>query len=102
MPALGQAAGDGHAVGLLDQLGIIGEKCLKLLGRDLGAALEQLGLVAVVEDGDAGTALARDGREAVRDVVGVHQAAEVRARMSTKEARRKHVIAQLNEHAADV
>ena len=100
--ALGQGAGDGHAVGLGDELGELGGEGSELLRRDLGAALEQLGLIALMQDVQADAGLAGDGREVVLDAVGIHEGAHVGAHVATEQAGRHDVIAELAQDAAHV
>ena len=100
--ALGQGAGDGHAVGLHHELPEPGEERRELVGGDLRAALEQLGLVALVQDADADTRLARDRGEVVGDAVGVHEVAHVSAHVAAEQAGREDIVAELEQDAAHV
>ena len=100
--ALGQGTGDGHAIGLGDELGELGGEGGELLGGNLGAALEQLGLVALVQDVQADAGLAGDGRKVVVDAIGVHEGAHVGTHVAAEQARGDDVVAQLAQDAAHV
>ena len=55
-----------------------------------------------MEHRDANAALARDGREVVRDMVVRHAIGKKLAHVAAEQTRGEHVVAQLHEHAAHV
>ena len=98
----GQRTRDGDDVGLARKLGKLGGKGIELLGGNRRAALEQLGLVAGVEDVEANTSLALDGHKVVVNTVGVHELSHVGAHMAAEQTGRHNVVAQLTQHTGHV
>ena len=98
----GQRTRDGDNVGLARKLGKLGGKGIELLGGNRRAALEQLGLVAGVEDVEANTSLALDGHKVVVNTVGVHELSHVGAHVAAEQTGCHNVVAQLTQHTGHV
>ena len=102
LDAAGQRTRDGDDVGLTCKLGKLGGKGIELLGGNCRAALEQLGLVAGVENVEANSSLALDGHKVIVNTVGVHELSHVGAHVAAEQTGCHNVVAQLTQHAGHV
>ena len=102
LDAAGQRTRDGNDIGLSRKLGELGGKGIELLGGNCRAALEQLGLVAGVEDVETNASLALDGHKVVVNTVGVHELGHVSAHVAAEQTGCHNVVAQLTQHSGHV
>ena len=102
LDAAGQRTRDGNDIGLARKLGELGGKGIELLGGNRRAALEQLGLVAGVEDVETNASLALDGHKIILNAVSIHELGHIGAHMTTKQAGCHDIVAQLAQDAGHV
>ena len=89
----GQRTRNGDDVGLARKLSKLGGKGIELLGGNCRATLEQLSLVAGVEDVEANASLALDGHKVVVNTVGVHELSHVGAHVAAEQTGCHNVVA---------
>ena len=97
-----QRARKRHNVRLRCKLGELDRKGLELGRGDLRAALQKLGLIALVQDIQANARLTGDGHKVVLDAVGIHKLSHIGTHVAAEQASREHVVAQLQQHTAHV
>ena len=97
-----QRARKRHNVRLRCKLGELGRKGIELGGSDLRAALQQLGLIALVQDIQANARLTGDGHKVVLDAVGIHKLGHIGTHVAAEQTGREHIVAQLQQHTAHV
>ena len=97
-----QRARKRHDVSLRCKLGELGRKGLKFGRRNLRAALQQLGLITLVQNIQANARLTGDGHKVVLDAVGIHKLGHIGTHVAAEQAGREHVVAQLQQHTAHV
>ena len=102
LDAAGQRTRDGNDIGLARKLGELSGKGIEFLGGNCRATLEQLGLVAGVEDVEANASLALDGHKVVVNTVGVHELSHVGAHVAAEQTGCHNVVAQLTQHTGHV
>ena len=97
-----QRARKRHAVRLRCKLGKLGRKGLELGRGDLRAALQKLGLIALVQDIQANARLTGDGNKVVLDAIGIHKLGHIGTHVADEPTGREHLVTQLQPHATHV